>query len=153
MLKSSHRLSFLVRYIGKVPHSSLLPKNVANSKSHGDGHSSGNGISNGGGVGSTSSSSWLRQPPPPTGVLKNSAAAMNIDGSALSNGGSSKPHIVTNSDLYSPRGRRFSCGDGAESVHEIRDNFHQHSSRFLLNSSINLHPQNTASIVPASGNG
>ena len=27
VLKSSHRLSFLVRYMGKVPHSSLLPKN------------------------------------------------------------------------------------------------------------------------------
>ena len=27
VLKSSHRLSFLVRYIGKVPHSSLLSKN------------------------------------------------------------------------------------------------------------------------------
>ena len=36
VLKSSHRLCFLVRYIGKVPHSSLLPKNqrAANSQTH-----------------------------------------------------------------------------------------------------------------------
>ena len=36
VLKSSHRLCFLVRYIGKVPHSSLLPKNqrAANPQTH-----------------------------------------------------------------------------------------------------------------------
>ena len=36
VLKSSHRLCFLVRYIGKVPHSSLLPKNqrATNSQTH-----------------------------------------------------------------------------------------------------------------------
>ena len=43
VLKSSHRLCFLVRYIGKVPHSSLLPKNqrAANSQTHHE--SQGNG--------------------------------------------------------------------------------------------------------------
>ena len=36
VLKSSHRLTFLVRYIGKVPHSSLVPNRVvANSSSLG----------------------------------------------------------------------------------------------------------------------
>ena len=33
VLKSSHRLDFVLRYIGKVPHSSLLPNRLANSTS------------------------------------------------------------------------------------------------------------------------
>lgn len=137
VLKSSPRLSFLVRYIGKVPHSSLLPKNH---------RASNNGCS------SNVESAF-------------SSSSMNIDGYSLSRAelnnsqsqNSSKSQQLCFPSPPSTASRRFSCGDGAESVHDMNDDFHHHQARHLFanttgGASMNQRLQNAASSL-AGGNG
>lgn len=148
MLKSSPRLSFLVRYIGKVPHSSLLPKNHRASGNNGSSASQ-NGFSD-----KAYNSAF-------------SSSSMNIDGySSLSRVAAelnnSQSQNSSKSLCFSPpssvsASRRFSCGDGAESVHDMNDDFHHHQARHLFanttgGASMNQRLQNAASSL-AGGNG